>query len=130
MLLLNIQSSKYTQAYFVGVHTTNVHTMKEHSDSGKFVKMLTMTGEEGKNGSPILETTLCITLDEISISFLSLGPRILKIHNPWGVSSLLPAFLQSSRYQYLELGAPYIWPQLQASKRGPTLWLTCKDQGG
>lgn len=46
---------------------------------------------------PSLERPLHITLDEIYISFLSLGPRILKINNPQGVSYILLSFLQSPK---------------------------------
>lgn len=93
MLLLNIHQLKYiySQAYFIGVPFTNVYTMKVHTDHLKvFIKMLTDNDSlRGMNGSPNSERPLHITLDEINISFLSLGPRIPKIHNSQGVSNVL-----------------------------------------
>lgn len=57
MLLLNIQQSKYiyTQAYFIGVNSINVHTIKVHTEQfNVFIKMLTDNDSlRGLNGSPI-----------------------------------------------------------------------------
>lgn len=121
MLLLNTQQLKYiyTRACFI-VHSTNVNTIKVHTEQLKvFIKMLTDNDSlGGMNGSPISERLLHITLDEINISFLSLGPSIPKIHNPQGVSSILLSFFQ--RCQCLELGTPYVFPNLFVRIRDPS----------
>lgn len=86
-----------------------MYTIKVRTEHLKvFIKMLTDNDSLGDmNGSPISERPLHITLDEISISFLSLGPRIPKIRNSQGVSNIFVFLLSKpQRCQRLELGTP------------------------